>query len=329
MTLNRILTHACAIGAVAALSAWAPVQAQTAAGGYPSHPVRLLVGFAAGGGSDVVARLIAQPLGERLGQSVVVENRPGAGGNIASSAVAKSAPDGYTLVLMTSGHTSNAAMRSDLPFDPVKDFEWISTVTTYPITLAVAPNSPLKSFDDFVNTVKTKPNSLTYSSVGVGTAMHLVGEWIMAETGGSALHVPFKGGSAPITELLAGRVDVMIDTMTNSAPLHKSGRARLLATTAAKGVQPLPGVASVADFYPNVVFESWLGVAAPAGTPPEVVARLNKEIAAVLAMPEVRKQLEDWGGSPTASSPGAFKSRIEDNIQRLKTIVSERNIKTE
>lgn len=306
-----------------------PVMAQAAAQSYPTQPVRLLVGFAAGGGSDVVARLIAKSLGEELGQSVVVENRAGAGGNIASSAVAKAVPDGHTLVLMTSGHASNAAMKNDLPFDPLNDFTWISTVTTYPITLAVAPDSPLKTFPDFLAKIKASPDSLTYTSVGVGTAMHLVGEWIMAESGGSALHVPFKGGAAPITELLAGRVDVMIDTMTNSIALHDGGRARILATTAPAGVQPLPGVPSVADTLPNVVFESWLGIAAPAGIPDQALTRLNEALVKVLEKPHVNQQLRSWGGVPAASTPAEFKKRVEDNIQRLKSIVDERNIVTQ
>ncbi|MDX3906676.1 MAG: tripartite tricarboxylate transporter substrate-binding protein [Pigmentiphaga sp.] len=296
---------------------------------YPAKPIKLLVGFAAGGGSDVVARLVAKPLGERLGQAVIVENRAGDGGNIASAQVAKSEPDGYTLVLMTSGHGTNAAMRKDLPFDPIKSFSWISTVTTYPLTLAVAPASPIRSFGDFIQRIKAEPGRYTYTSVGVGTAMHLVGEWIMAESGGSALHVPFKGGAGPMTELLAGRVDVMIDTMTNTAPLFKSDRVRLLATTAPRGVQALPGVPSVADTLPAVVFESWLGIAAPAGTPAAVVGRLNRELRAVLEMPAIRQQLVDWGGSPQASGPDAFQARVEQDIQRLRAVVAQRKIQAE
>jgi tripartite-type tricarboxylate transporter receptor subunit TctC len=298
-------------------------------GNYPDKSVRLLVGFAAGGGSDAVARLIAKPLGDRLGQSVVVENRAGAGGNIASAAVAKGAPDGYTLVLMTSGHASNAALKKDLGFDPVKDFAWVSTVTTYPLTLAVAPASPFKSFADFIRHTKAEPKRYTYTSVGVGTAMHLVGEWIMSESGGEALHVPFKGGTGPMVELLAGRVDVMIDTMTNTAPLFNDKRVRVLATTAPRGLNAVPGVASVADTYPDVVFESWLGIAAPAGTPPAVLALLNKELQAVLAQPEIRQQLTAWGGSPKASSPEEFKNRVDKDIRRLQAIVADRKIQTQ
>lgn len=303
-----------------------PAQAQDA---WPTRPIKLLVGFAPGGSSDMVARLIATPLGERLGQPVVVENRAGAGGNIAADAVAKAAPDGYTLVLLPSGHSSNAAMKKNLPFDAVNDFAWVSTVTTYPLTLSVRPDSPIASFKDFIARVKAEPNRYTYTSVGVGTAMHLFGEWLMAESGGVATHVPFRGGTAPMMELLAGRVDVMIDTMTTTAPLFKEGRVRVLATTAAAGQQALPGVPAVADSFAGVVFDSWLGVATTKGTPPAVVDRLNRELRAVLEQPAVKQKLIDWGGSPRASTPTEFRNRVEGEIRQLSKIVTERKIEAQ
>ncbi len=247
----RTLGHTIGRSWVLALGLMAGLGIAHAQDTWPARPIKLLVGFAPGGSSDMVARLIATPLGERLGQPVVVENRAGAGGNIAADAVAKAAPDGYTLVLLPSGHSSNAAMKKNLPFDPVNDFAWVSTVTTYPLTLSVKPNSPITSFNDFIQRVKSEPNRYTYTSVGVGTAMHLVGEWLMAESGGMATHVPFKGGTAPMMELLAGRVDVMIDTMTTTAPLFKDNRVRVLATTAPAGQNALPGVPSVADIFPG------------------------------------------------------------------------------
>ena len=277
----------------------------------------------------MVARLIATPLGERLGQPVVVENRAGAGGNIAADSVAKAASDGYTLVLLPSGHSSNAAMKKNLPFDAVNDFAWISTVTTYPLTLSVRPDSPISSFKDFIDRVKNEPNRYTYTSVGVGTAMHLFGEWLMAESGGAATHVPFRGGTAPMMELLAGRVDVMIDTMTTTAPLFKDKRVRVLATTVPAGQQALPGVPAVADSFAGVVFDSWLGVAATKGTPPAVVDRLNRELRAVLDQPAVKQKLIDWGGSPRASTPTEFRNRVEGEIRQLSKIVTERKIEAQ
>ncbi len=303
-----------------------PVQAQDT---WPTRPIKLLVGFAPGGSSDMVARLIATPLGERLGQPVVVENRAGAGGNIAADAVAKAAPDGYTLVLLPSGHSSNAAMKKNLPFDAVNDFAWVSTVTTYPLTLSVRPDSPISSFKDFIARVKSEPNRYTYTSVGVGTAMHLFGEWLMAESGGVATHVPFRGGTAPMMELLAGRVDVMIDTMTTTAPLFKDNRVRVLATTAAAGQQALPGVPAVADSFAGVVFDSWLGVATTKGTSPAVVDRLNRELRAVLEQPAVKQKLIEWGGSPRTSTPTEFRNRVEGEIRQLSKIVAERKIEAQ
>ena len=293
---------------------------------WPTRPIKLLVGFAPGGSSDMVARLIATPLGERLGQPVVVENRAGAGGNIAAEAVAKATPDGYTLVLLPSGHSSNAAMKKSLPFDPVGDFAWVSTVTTYPLTLSVRPDSPITSFKDFIERVRKEPNRYTYTSVGVGTAMHLYGEWLMAESGGAAMHVPFRGGTAPMMELLAGRVDVMIDTMTTTAPLFKDNRVRVLATSAPAGHKALPGVPAVADSFTGVVFDSWLGVAGPKSMPTAVVERLNRELRAVLEQPAIRQRLTDWGGTPQASTPEQFRQRVDSEIRQLGRIVTERKI---
>ena len=311
--------------ALTVAACWA-AQAQEA---WPSRPIKLLVGFAPGGSSDMVARLIATPLGERLGQPVVVENRAGAGGNIAAEAVAKAAPDGHTLVLLPSGHSSNAAMKKNLPFDAVNDFAWISTVTTYPLTLSVRPDSPIGSFKDFISRTQSEPNRYTYTSVGVGTAMHLFGEWLMAESGGVATHVPFKGGTAPMMELLAGRVDVMIDTMTTTAPLAKDKRVRVLATSAPAGQTVLPGVPAVADSYPGLVFESWLGVAGPKGLPPAVVERLNRELRAVLEQASIRQRLIDWGGSPRPSTPSEFRTRVDNEIRQLSRVVAERKIEAQ
>lgn len=310
------------------LAGMAP-QAAQADNDYPRKPIRLLLGFPPGGGSDIVARLVAQPLGELLGQNVVVDNKPGAGGNIAAEMATKATPDGYTLVLLPSGHASAAAMKKSLPFHPVKDFAWVSTLTTYPLALTVAPNSPIKSFADLLQRARAEPGKYSYSSVGVGSAPHLVGEWIMSEAGVNVIHVPFKGGTGPLTELLAGRVDVMVDTMTLTASLLKDQRVRALAVTSAAGASNLPGVPAVADLLPAVVFESWLGIAAPPGTPPDIVERLNKALRAVLDQPEVRQKLIGLGGSPRASSPLEFQARVERDIDNLRQVVRQRRIELE
>ena len=296
---------------------------------WPTKPIRLLLGFAPGGGSDIVARLVAKSLGDRLGQNVVVDNKPGAGGNIAAEMAARAVPDGYTLVLLPSGHASNAAMKKNLPFDPVKDFAWVSTITTYPLALSVLPNSPYRNLSDLLQKAKADPGKLTYSSVGVGSALHLVGEWICSEAGVNMTHIPFKGGTAPLTELLAGRLDVMVDTMTLTASLLKEQRVRVLAVTSPKGASRVPGVPSVADLLPGVVFESWLGIAAPPGTPAAIIERLNKELRAVVDQPDVHDKLIGFGGAPQASTPAEFSSRVERDIENLRRVAQQRRIEAE
>ena len=220
-------------------------------------------------------------------------------------------------------------MKKVLPFDPVKDFAWVSTLTTYPLAFTVAPQSPIRSFQDLIQRAKAEPGQWRYSSVGVGTAMHLVTEWIQSEAGIQLNHIPFKGGTGPMTELLAGRIDVMVDTMTLTAKLVHEGRVRALATTALPGKSPLPGVPAVADTYPGMVYESWLGIVAPAGTPPAIIERLNKEIRAVVDMPDVRQKMIDFGGQPQASSPTEFKSRVERDIASMRKVMAERKIEQE
>ncbi len=311
---------------LAALCGTVLVLAQEA---YPNKPIRMLLGYPPGGGSDIIARLVAKPLGDRLGQSVVVDNKPGAGGNIAAEMVARANPDGYTLLFVPSGLASAAAMKKTLPFQPVNDFVWLSTVTTYPLALAVVPNSPIRSFQDLVLKAKADPQKITYSSVGIGSAMHLATEWIQSEAGIALNHIPFKGGTGPMTELLAGRLDVMVDTMTLTAKLVSEGRVRAIATTALPGKSPLPGVPAVSDTYPNMVYESWLGIIAPAGTPPAIVERLNREIRAVVDMPDVRQKMIDFGGQPQASSPAEFRARVERDIANMRKVMAERKIEQE
>ncbi len=314
-----------ALGVVALTGACLSVAQDT----YPNKPIRMLLGYPPGGGSDIIARLVAKPLGDRLGQSVVVDNKPGAGGNIAAEMVARATPDGYTILFVPSGLASAAAMKKTMPFQPVNDFIWLSTVTTYPLALAVVPNSPIKSFQDLVLKAKAEPGKITYSSVGIGSAMHLATEWIQSEAGIALNHIPFKGGTGPMTELLAGRLDVMVDTMTLTAKLVSEGRVRAIATTALPGKSPLPGVPAVADTYPNMVYESWLGIIAPAGTPPAIVERLNREIRAVVDMPEVRQKMIDFGGQPQASSPAEFRARVERDIANMRKVMAERKIEQE
>ena len=293
---------------------------------WPNKPIRMIVGFAAGGGSDLVARLMAKELGDRLGVNVLVENRPGAGGNIATEAVSKATPDGYTILFITSAHSSSAAIKKNLAFKPVDDLTWISLVATYPLVILANSNGEFKSFEDFINQAKMAPNKYTFSSSGVGTAMHLVGEWVMSEAGIQVTHVPFKGGSAPVTELVAGRVDVMVDTMPLSAGIIKDGRAKGLAATAPKNVVSSFNIPSVANSLPGVEFESWLGIAGPVNLPIDIKNRLNKEINFIVNKPEVRKRLIELGCKPYANSSEEFKSLVVNDIALFKKVIAKANI---
>ena len=299
-----------------------PVCAQ----GYPDRAVRLVVGFPPGGSSDTVARVVAQHLSPLLGQPVVVENKAGAGGVIGSDQVAKAAPDGYTLLLATAGHSTAAAMMQKLPFDAVKDFAWITTVTTYPFAIATAADSPIRSLPDLIAKAKAAPGKITYSSAGVGTSHHLLGEWLSSQAGIEMNHIPFKGGTSPLTEVLAGRVDVMIETMTLVLPHIKSGKLRGLAVTSPEPKDYLPEVPPAAKTVPGLVFQSWLGIAAPAGTPAPVVQKLNSELRKVLAEPEVQKRLAALGGGAAPATPGEMREQVQSEIERWKKLVESRGI---
>ncbi|HVL37336.1 MAG TPA: tripartite tricarboxylate transporter substrate binding protein [Burkholderiales bacterium] len=317
---RRFLKGALALlgGAAFALGA----QAQ----GYPERPVRLVVGFPPGGSSDTVARVVAHHLAPLLGQPVVVENRPGAGGVIGSEAVAKAAPDGHTLLLATAGHSTAAAMMQKLPFDALKDFAWVSTITTYPFAIATAADSRIRSFEDLIARAKAAPGKISYSSAGVGTSHHLLGEWLSAEAGIEMIHVPFKGGTSPLTEVLAGRVDVMIETMTLVLPHIQSGKLRGLAVTSPEPKDYLPGVPPVAKTFPNIVFQSWLGIAAPAGTPAPIVQRLNAELRKVLAVPEVQQRLAALGGGAAPATPEQMRTQVATEIERWRLLVQTRRL---
>jgi tripartite-type tricarboxylate transporter receptor subunit TctC len=293
---------------------------------WPNKPIKMLIGFAPGGGSDIVARLMAKELGERLGQSVVVDNRPGAGGNIASEMTAKAAPDGYTILFISSAHSSSSAMKKDLPFKPVDDFTWLSLVVTYPLVVLTSSNNDIKTFDDFVTKAKASPGKYSFSSSGVGTAMHIVGQWIMSEAGLDVIHVPFKGGTAPITELMAGRVDLMVDTMPLSAGIIKDGRAIGLGATAPKGVVSAFNIPAIENTLSGVEFLSWLGIAAPVNMPPAIRDRLNKEINYILSKPDVRQRLIDLGTTPSGTSPDEFKSLVVNNIAFFNKVMSKEKI---
>lgn len=299
-----------------------PVSAQD----YPSKAMRFYVGFPPGGSTDIVSRVLAQKLQERLGQPVVVEQKVGATGTIAHDAVAKAPPDGHTFVLLPGGHPSSAVLMKQLPYDPVKSFAMVSLVTEYPMTVFVNPASPIKSFDDLLARARAEPGKISYSSAGIGSLHHLLGEWINLEAGVQMFHVPFKGAGPAFTELLAGRVDVMIETMTFASTLFKGGRVRPLAVSSKARSAQFPDIPSISQSLPGIEMDSWLGLATTAGTPTSTIDRLNRELRSILGESDVRQRLSDLGGEPSASTPEELRTRVEREIARWERVVTLRKI---
>jgi tripartite-type tricarboxylate transporter receptor subunit TctC len=301
-----------------------PVLAQ---GAYPDKPITLIQGFGTGGNSDTIARIIAPGLAKELGQQIIVEAKTGAGGNIASAAVAKSAPDGYTLILLTGGHAVSAAVYSKLTFNPVDDFEWISLVTQFPFAVSVSAESKFKTLADVIAAAKAAPDTISYTSVGIGSTQHLSGELFASMAGVRMTHVPYKGGAGPLQDILGGRVDVMFDSITVTKAQMEAGKLRALGVTSLKPYKLLPGVPPVADTIPGYEVTSWTGLAAPKGTSPEIQKRLHTALLKVLADPEVISKLENTGGLVTPSSSGAqMKQYISGQIAKWRKVLVSANI---
>jgi len=293
---------------------------------YPSRPIRLIVGFPPGGNVDVVGRIVAQKLGEGLGQQVVPENRTGAGSMIANEYVAKSAPDGYTLLVVSGAFVTQAATTRKLPYDPLRDFTFISTVVTYPLVFSVRADSRFKTLDEFIGYVKGNPGKVNYPSPGMGTLYHLAGELFVSMAGIDMQHVPFRGGAEPLTEVLSGRMELLIDALTNSYPQIKAGKFRPLAVSSLARSSALPAVPTVADSVPGYEAISFTGLGGPAGMPPAVVERLNREVRRALASPDVGQRFAEWGGTPSASSPEEMQRLVAAEIEKWKRVVAQRKI---
>lgn len=303
----------------------APLVAQAA--GYPERPITLVHGFSAGGNADVVARIIALPLSKELGQPVLVDAKAGAGGNLASGQVAKAAADGYTLILQTGGHAVSAAMMKKQPFDPLESFDWVSVVTRFPLVLAVNAQSRLKNTADVLAAAKAAPGTISFSSVGIGSTQHLSGELLQAAAGVELIHIPYKGGAAPLQDVLGGRVDLMFDSVTVTRPHIESGKLRGLGVTSTHRAPQLPGVPAMQDSVPGFEVTSWLGVAAPRGLAPAVAQRLHEALVKVLAQPDVVKQLEATGGVASPSTSGAeMKTFVQAQVGKWSKVVKDANI---
>jgi tripartite-type tricarboxylate transporter receptor subunit TctC len=296
---------------------------------YPSHPVRVLVGFAAGSTTDILGRLIGQWLSQRLGQQFVVENRPGAGGNVAAEEMIKSTPDGYTLYMVPPAVAANAALYPHLNFVFLRDATAVAGVVRVPNVAEVNPSLPVNSIPELIAYAKANPGKLSFESAGIGTASHLAGQLFNAMTGANLQHVPYRGDGPAMVDLIAGQIQVGFATMTASIGHIRSGQLRALAVTTLKRSDALPGVPTVAETVPGFEASSWFGIAAPNGTPADIVALINRETNAGLADPTIKARLDDMGGMALTGSPADFGKLIADETEKWGKVIRDAGIKAE
>jgi tripartite-type tricarboxylate transporter receptor subunit TctC len=296
---------------------------------YPSHPVRLLVGFAAGSTTDILGRLIGQWLSQRLGQQFVIENKPGAGGNVAAEEMIKSTPDGYTLYMVPPAVAANAALYPHLNFVFLRDATAVAGVVRVPNVAEVNPSLPVKTIPELIAYAKANPGKLSFESAGIGTASHLAGQLFNAMTGADLQHVPYRGDGPAMVDLIAGQVQVGFATMTASIGHIRSGQLRALAVTTLKRSDALPGIPTVAETVPGFEASSWFGIAAPKGTPADVVALINRETNAGLADTTIAARLTDMGGMALTGSPADFSKLITDETEKWGKVIRDAGIKAE
>src|SRR6478735_10645344 len=304
----------------------APVHAQ----GYPNKPIRLVVPFPAGGATDIFARAVSQKLGERIGQSVIVDNKPGAGGTIGSDIVAKAAPDGYTLLLATSStHSIGPSFGNKLPYDAVADFTPISHVGNAPSIMVVPNTSPAKSVKEWVDYARKNPGKLNYASSGNGTIVHLTSEYFKAQTDLFLVHIPYRGTALAIPDLVSGKVDVLFDSLPSGLPHVKEGRLRALGITSAKRSPLLPDLPAISETVPGYETVTWFGLYGPKGLPADLVAKLNAGINQALQEADVKERLARLGIEPVGGTPQQFAAMATADRAKWKKIIDERKITAE
>jgi tripartite-type tricarboxylate transporter receptor subunit TctC len=296
---------------------------------YPARPVRIMVGYAAGGGNDIFARLIGQWLSERLGQSFVIENRPGAAANIATEAVVRSPPDGYTLLLIGAHNAINATLYDKLSFNFVRDIAPVAAIDREPYVIVVNPSLPAKTVGELIALAKASPGKLNMASAGSGSGTHVSGELFKMMTGTDMVHVPYRGSGPAMNDLLGGQVQVMFSTMPSSIEFVRAGKLRALAVTTAARSEALPEIPTVGDFVPGYEASGWYGVGAPRGTPADIVETLNREINAGLAGSRMKERFADLGGTVLSGSPADFGRLIADETEKWGKVVRSANIKAE
>jgi tripartite-type tricarboxylate transporter receptor subunit TctC len=295
-----------------------------AASSYPGQPIRVIVPFAPGGTTDVLARILGQRLSTNLGQPVIVENRPGASATLGATAVAKAPADGYTLLVGSTHHTIAQNVFKKLPYNIGNDFAPISMVAMVPNVIVVNANVPAKNIQELLDLAKAQPGKLAYGSAGSGSAHHLIGEMFKLRSGVDLMHVPYKGSAPAVTDLVGGQVQIMFDTVTSSLPYVKSGKTRALAVTTVKRSSAMPDVPTLAEgVLPGFDAGTWFGFLAPKGTPPAIVEKLNAEITKILTVPEVRQQLVKIGAEPIESTPVQMAEKIKTELSAYESVVKQ------
>ncbi|MFZ0117645.1 MAG: tripartite tricarboxylate transporter substrate binding protein [Xanthobacteraceae bacterium] len=296
---------------------------------YPARPIKWVVGYPAGGTTDILARLIGQWLSEHLGAQVIIENRPGAGNNIGTEAVINAPPDGYTVLLVNPANGINASLYRKLNFDFIRDIAPVAGLTRVPNVMEVNPAVPAKTVQEFIDYAKANPGKINWASSGNGTSVHLSGEMFKMMTGVDLLHVPYRGAAPALTDLISGQVQVMFDNMPSSIEHIRAGKLRALGVTTAKRSPALPDVPTVADTVPGYEASAWFGMGAPKGTPPEAVNKLNKAINAALADPNIQARLADLGGIVMAGTPADFGQVIVEETEKWAKVVKAAGVSIE
>jgi tripartite-type tricarboxylate transporter receptor subunit TctC len=314
------------LAGAAALIPAAPYVARAQA--YPAHPVRFIVGQAAGSSSDITARLIAQFMSDKLGQQFVVEARPGAAGNIATEFVTRAPGDGYTLLLVNAQNTINAALYDKLNFDFLVDIVPVGGIDIVPLVMEVNPSVPANTIPEFIAYAKANPGKLNMASAGIGGPQHVAGELFKSMTGVDMTHVPYRGSTPAVTDMIGGQVQVMFDVTPTALPQIKSGKLRALGATTAKRLDALPDLPTIGETVKGYEASAWIGVGAPKGTPPEVIATLNKQIGAAVSDATIQKRLTDLGATPMPQmSPAEFGKMMADDYAKWSKVIKSANIK--
>ena len=323
--MNKVL--ACLLVAVTAVLGTAPGPATAQEPGYPSRPVRIIVAFPVGGLLDTVSRIVGDKLTMVLGQQFIIESRPGAGGTLATAAVARAEPDGYTLMMINDNHAVNPSVFKNIPYDSVKDFAPIGFVGSAPMALSANARLPVRTVQDLIELARQQPGKISYASVGIGSASHLAGELFAAKAGVRMLHVPFRGGAPAINDLVAGHVDTMFVTAVVGGQHMKTGALTPLALAASARFETLPEVPTMAEAGYPLEAAYWFGLAAPAGTPPAVLARLESALTQVLAMPDLRKRMTEMGAVVTPLGSRQFGDYIRAEMDKWADVIVQNSIR--